>query len=39
MLERDGAVGDERVRFGFEDTGAARSQNNRVDARFSWSVE
>jgi hypothetical protein len=28
----------ERVTFGFEDTGAVRKEQNRVDARFSWKV-
>jgi hypothetical protein len=29
----------ERVTFGFDDTGSARRPQNRVSARFSWTVE
>jgi hypothetical protein len=28
----------ERITFGFEDTGATRRENERVDAKFSWTV-
>ncbi len=39
VFEIPSASAPKRVTFGFDDTGSARRQQNRVSARFSWTLE